>query len=89
MAEKSLDSFGTRTSLKSGNQSYDIFRLDKLEKTGFKNVSRLPVSLKVLLENLLRLEDNHHVSKQDVETLANRDPKVKRRWSISPSCARR
>jgi aconitate hydratase len=77
MAEKSLDSFGTRTSLKIGNQNYDIFRLDNLEKAGFKNVSRLPVSLKVLLENLLRLEDNHHVSEQDVETLAKRDPKVK------------
>jgi aconitate hydratase len=77
MAKKSLDSFGTQTSLKIGHQSYDIFRLDELEKAGFKNVSRLPVSLKILLENLLRLEDNHHVSKHDIVTLANRDAKVK------------
>ncbi len=83
MAQKSLDGFGTRTSLKVGNQSYDIFRLDLLEKAGFKNVSRLPVSLKVLLENLLRLEDNHHVSKADIETLANRDPKVKQEKEIA------
>jgi aconitate hydratase len=77
MAKKSLDSFGTQTSLKIGHQRYDIFRLDELEKAGFKNVSRLPVSLKILLENLLRLEDNHHVSKHDIVTLAHRDAKVK------------
>ena len=77
MAKKSLDSFGTQTSLKIGHQSYDIFRLDELEKAGFKNVLRLPVSLKILLENLLRLEDNHHVSKHDIVTLANRNAKVK------------
>ncbi|HET9917624.1 MAG TPA: aconitate hydratase AcnA [Candidatus Binatia bacterium] len=48
-----------------------------MEKAGFKNVSRLPVSLKVLLENLLRQEDNHHVSKADIEALANWNAKVK------------
>jgi aconitate hydratase len=77
MAQKSLNSFGTRTSLKVGNQSYEIYRLENLERAGFTNVSRLPVSLKVLLENLLRLEDNHHVSQADIETLANRDLKKK------------
>jgi aconitate hydratase len=77
MAQKYLDSFGTRASLKVDNQSYDIFRLQNLEKAGFKDISRLPVSLRVLLENLLRLEDNHHVSRTDIETLANRDLKVK------------
>jgi aconitate hydratase len=77
MAHKYVDSFGTRKVLKVGNQSYDIFRLDLLEKAGFKNVSRLPISLKVLLENLLRQEDNHHVDKADIEALANWDPKAK------------
>jgi aconitate hydratase len=77
MAHKYVDSFGTRKVLKVGNESYDIFRLDQLEKAGFKNVSRLPVSLKVLLENLLRQEDNHHVDKADIEALANWDPKAK------------
>ncbi len=76
MAQKSLDHFGTRTTLKVGQHVYEIYRLETLEKTGFKNVSRLPVSLKVLLENLLRLEDNHHVSRADIETLANRNLKV-------------
>ena len=53
MAQKYVDSFGTRKVLTVDGESYDIFRLDLLEKAGFKNVSRLPVSLKVLLENLL------------------------------------
>ncbi|HEX6769976.1 MAG TPA: aconitate hydratase AcnA [Candidatus Binatia bacterium] len=77
MAQKYVDSFGTRKVLTVDGQNYDIFRLDLLEKAGFKNVSRLPVSLKVLLENLLRQEDNHHVSKADIEALANWNAKVK------------
>ncbi|HYJ14841.1 MAG TPA: hypothetical protein VE170_05085, partial [Candidatus Limnocylindria bacterium] len=70
MAQKHVDSFGTRKVLTVDGESYDIFRLDQLEKAGFPNVSRLPVSLKVLLENLLRQEDNHHVTKADIEALA-------------------
>src|SRR5919106_6448134 len=77
MAQKYVDSFGARKALKVGNESYDIFRLDLLERAGFKNVSRLPVSLKVLLENLLRHEDSHHVNKVDIEALAKWDPKAK------------
>ena len=77
MAQKYVDSFGTRKVLTVDGESYDIFRLDLLEKAGFKNVSRLPVSLKVLLENLLRQEDNHHVNKADIEALANWNAKVK------------
>jgi aconitate hydratase len=77
MAQKYVNSFGTRKALKVGSESYDIFALAGLEKAGFKNVSRLPVSLKVLLENLLRQEDNHHVNKTDIEALANWDPKAK------------
>jgi aconitate hydratase len=77
MAQKYVDSFGTRKVLAVGNHSYDIFRLDLLEKAGFKNISRFPVSLKVLLENLLRQQDNHHVNKGDIEALANWNPKAK------------
>ena len=77
MAQKFVDTFGTRKELQVGNQSYDIFRLDRLEKAGFKDVSRLPVSLKVLLENLLRQEDNHHVHKADIEALASWKPTAK------------
>ena len=77
MAQKYRDSFGTRQVLKVADQSYDIFRLDRLDKAGFGNVAHLPVSLKVLLENLLRQEDNHHVNKADIEALATWDPKAK------------
>ena len=83
MAQKYVDSFGTRKTLTVGNQSYDVFRLDLLEKTGFKNVFKLPVSLKVLLENLLRQEDNHHVNKGDVEALANWNPNGKQDKEIA------
>src|SRR4030095_9993426 len=77
MAQKYVDSFGTRKVLKVDNESYDIFRLDQLAKQGFNNISRLPVSLKVLLEKLLRQEDNHHVDKADIEALAKWDSKAK------------
>ena len=83
MAQQYVDSFSARQALKVGDESYDIFRLDRLEKAGFKNVSRLPVSLKVLLENLLRQEDNHHVSKGDIEALANWSPKVRQEKEIA------
>src|SRR6478672_10114833 len=77
MAQKYVNSFSTRQALKVGSESYDIFSLPQLEQAGFKNVSRLPISLKVLLENLLRQEDNHHVNKADIEALANWSPKAK------------
>ncbi len=83
MAQKYVDSFGARQALKVDGESYDIFRLDQLEKAGFKNVSRLPVSLKVLLENLLRQEDNRHVNKADIEALAKWDPKAKQEKEIA------
>ncbi|HXV79760.1 MAG TPA: aconitase family protein, partial [Candidatus Binatia bacterium] len=83
MAQKYVNSYDTRKRLTVGNQSYDIFRLDLLEKAGLKNVSKLPVSLKVLLENLLRREDNHQVNKSDIEALANWNPKAKQDKEIA------
>src|SRR5688572_13086894 len=88
MAQKYVDSFGTRKVLRVGDRGYDIFRLDLLENAGFQNISGLPVSLKVLLENLLRREDNHHVSKGDIEALANWNPKVKSENEIAFAPAR-
>ncbi len=83
MAQRYVDGFGTRKKLTVGNLSYDIFRLDLLEKAGLENVSRLPVSMKVLLENLLRREDNHHVNRSDIEALANWNPKAKQDKEIA------
>src|SRR5207244_3551148 len=49
---------------------YRIYRLDALEKRGFKAVARLPFSIKILLENLLRLEDGKQVTAADIEAVA-------------------
>jgi aconitate hydratase len=70
-----MSSFASRATLTSGKQSYTIFRLPALESRGF-NLSRLPFSLKILLENLLRREDGVNVTAADIEFLANWDAKA-------------
>ena len=72
----SLDSFKTRTSLSVGADTVSIYSLPALEKAGFPNVARLPYSLKILLENLLRREDNGFVKTADIKALASWDPKT-------------
>ncbi|HEY3851998.1 MAG TPA: aconitate hydratase AcnA [Steroidobacteraceae bacterium] len=67
------DSFKTRTTLEVGQRRYDICGLGALET---KNVHRLPFSLKILLENLLRFEDGVNVKKSDIEALLSWDPKA-------------
>jgi aconitate hydratase len=74
MSLPSKNSFSTRTELKVGNDSFDIYRLDALERAGIGNVARLPFSLKVLLENLLRHEDERFVRTDDISALAGWDP---------------
>ncbi|MDE2571615.1 MAG: aconitate hydratase, partial [bacterium] len=71
-----LNSFGAKDTLAVGGRAYTIHRLDALAKAGIGHVSRLPYSLKILLENLLRYEDGVSVSKADVEALAGWDPKT-------------
>ena len=88
MAGKSLDSFGTRSTLKVGTQSYEIYKLNPLGKAGFKDISRLPLSLKILLENLLRQEDGLLVTKTDIEALAGWNPNVKKEKEIAIMPAR-
>jgi aconitate hydratase len=65
------DSFGAKSTLEVGGRSYEIFRLDALQERF--DVARLPYSIKVLLENVLRLEDGVSVSKADVEAIASWD----------------
>src|SRR5213083_804796 len=69
----SANSFGARATLKAGKRSYEIFRLDALERRGL-SVARLPYSLKILLENLLRLEDGRVVRPEDIEKLGRWEP---------------
>src|ERR1700677_3663255 len=74
MSSAKKNSFGSRTALRAGNDSYDIYRLSVLERAGIGNISRLPFSLKVLLENLLRHEDGQFVFSEDIHALAGWDP---------------
>jgi aconitate hydratase len=67
----SLDSFGARSELQVGGRSYEVFRLDALQ--GRFDVARLPYSLKVLLENVLRLEDGRSSTAEDIEAIATWD----------------
>src|ERR1700678_1479973 len=67
------DSFKARTTLKVGAQQYDILSLAALKS---QNVDRLPFSLKILLENLLRFEDGVNVTKADIEALLKWDAKA-------------
>ena len=67
----SENSFGARADLEVGGRSYEIYRLDALQEKF--DVARLPFSLKILLENLLRNEDGVAVRKQDIEALATWD----------------
>ncbi len=65
-----LDSFKARRSLKVGTRRFDYFSLKAAEKNGLGDISRLPFSLKVLLENLLRNEDGRSVRSEDIKAVA-------------------
>jgi aconitate hydratase len=67
----SSDSFGARSTLEVSGRDYEVFRLDALQERF--DVARLPYSVKVLLENVLRLEDGVSVSAADVEAIAGWD----------------
>jgi aconitase A len=68
--------FGSPSSLRVGDRDYTIFRLDAVARQ-HPRVQRLPFSLKILLENLLRCQDGLTVRPEDVEALANWDPKAR------------
>src|SRR5580692_11474493 len=79
------DSFKARTTLKVGSEQYEILGLSALES---RNVHRLPFSLKILLENLLRFEDAVNVKKSDIEALLEWDPKAAPHHEIAFTPAR-
>ena len=74
------DSFGARATLELGGSDYEIFRLDAVTDG---HVDRLPYSLKILLENLLRHEDGRDVTREDILALANWDPQAAPSTEIS------
>ena len=76
MAISATNSFGTRDKLNVGAQSFDIYRLEHLERQSSESMARLPYSLRILLENLLRNEDARFVHKEVIQALANWTPKA-------------
>lgn len=70
------DSYQTKMSLTVGGKTYTIFSLQKLEKAFPNSLDRLPMSLKILLENLLRQEDGRVVRREDIEALVRWDAKA-------------
>jgi aconitate hydratase A / 2-methylisocitrate dehydratase len=83
----SQNSFNTRAPLSVGGQTFDIFSLPLLEKEGFTGLARLPYSLKILLENLLRREDARFVDPEDIEALGRWDvaSKVQKEIAFTPA----
>ncbi|NCC35586.1 MAG: aconitate hydratase, partial [Chloroflexia bacterium] len=69
------NSFGARATLKVGEREYEIYRLDALAQQGV-NLSRLPYSLRILLENLLRTENDRSVTADDIRALAAWQPQA-------------
>ncbi|HUO02783.1 MAG TPA: hypothetical protein VMU31_08395, partial [Rhizomicrobium sp.] len=63
------DSFKCRRTLKAGSKTYVYFSLPHAEKNGLKGISKLPFSMKVLLENLLRYEDGQTVTADDIRAV--------------------
>src|SRR3954468_22389717 len=78
-----LNTFKTRIGLQSGGRTLQYYSLRALEAAGFPQVARLPYSLKILLENLLRNEDGRFVKPADIEALAGWDVKSSKQREIS------
>ncbi|MEI6665768.1 MAG: aconitate hydratase AcnA [Chloroflexota bacterium] len=73
---QSLDSFGTRADLNAGGSTYGIYRLDVAAQKLGMNLARLPFTLRVLLENLLRGEDGSNVTADHIRAFAKWDPQA-------------
>jgi aconitate hydratase len=84
---QSFDPFGTRSTLKTGKSRFDFFSLEKLEARGFGGISRMPVSIRILLESVLRQVNGFDVREEDVRALcAWNDPDSKsREFPFKPS----
>ena len=77
-----MDSFHTHSTLKVGGKEYEIFRLNALDKQGI-STKHLPLSLRILLENLLRTEDGRNVKADDIRALASWNSKTKSEKEIA------
>jgi aconitate hydratase len=76
MSTSRIDSFKSRATIAVGDRKVEIYRLDALTRAGVGDVATLPYSLRILLENLLRHEDGKSVTREDIEAVANWDPRA-------------
>ncbi len=70
----SMDFFKSRDVLKVGNKNYSIYRLDALEKAGLTKLSRLPFSIRIMLEAALRQCNDKEITQEDVKNIAGWTP---------------
>src|SRR4051812_48754127 len=84
----SVNTFGTRTALQVGSRTVQMYSLPALQAAGFPEIARLPYSMKILLENLLRHEDGRFVKPADIEAVARWDVKSTAQREISFAPAR-
>src|SRR5271155_5785037 len=82
-----MDTFGARSSLRSGGVDHTIYRLASLEKAGI-TIAHLPYSMRILLENLLRTEDGKTVTADDIRAVAKWDPAAEPSTEIAFTPAR-
>ena len=83
-----IDSFKSRATLTLAGKAVDIFRLDALRQANVGDVATLPYSIRVLLENLLRHEDDKTVTREHIEAVAKWDPKAEPTLEIAYRPAR-
>ncbi|UCF38467.1 MAG: aconitate hydratase AcnA [Acidobacteriota bacterium] len=88
MLQASIDSLRTKSKLNVGGKTYSYYSLPVLQKAGIGDISRLPYSLKILLENMLRCEDGKAVSRSDIEAMVNWNAKEKSDQEIAFTPAR-
>ena len=82
MADNDKDTFGARTTVTVGGTQGTLYRIEKLEEDGIAEVSRLPYSIKILLEAALRQCDGFEITRQDVERIARWSPETAGREEI-------
>ncbi len=85
---KYLDSLKSRSTLEIGERTVNFFKLDAVTRAGLGDISRLPFSMRVLLENLLRNEDGTTVTIEDIESVARWDPNTEARHEVAYRPAR-
>lgn len=87
MTTHQRNSFGTKSTLSSGGRKMELYSLPGLQAKGLAQVERLPYSLKIMLENLLRHEDGKSVTSSDIESICNRskNPAGEREIAFRPA----